>query len=290
MTDASRRPDRRDVLRAYLVLPHAVPIIAVLAATGAFGIVAAGGWPGVGNMFSLLGAMLGGQLAIGAVNELVDVELDHLSKPHKPIASGLVSERGAITVVALGLLMMALFSLQFSLEAFALCALGTGAGIAYSFWFKRTIWSWLPYVLAVPLIPIWVWTAFDSLPARMFAIYPVAIPAMVSLQIAQSVPDINSDRRARVRTLAVVLGEERARNLCWILAMLSLIAAAFLAPMVLAASMWTWIAGLVSLACIAGNIAIWRRDPHAGRMSCFPCIAAAIVVLGVGWTVGLVDS
>lgn len=35
-----RGPGRREVVHAYLVLPHAVPILAVLTATGAFAIVA----------------------------------------------------------------------------------------------------------------------------------------------------------------------------------------------------------------------------------------------------------
>ena len=36
----------------------------------------------------LLLAMLGGQLAIGATNELIDLPLDAIGKPHKPLPRG----------------------------------------------------------------------------------------------------------------------------------------------------------------------------------------------------------
>ena len=41
-------PTRSQVIHGYLVLPHAAPIVVVLAATAAFALVAARGWPGWG--------------------------------------------------------------------------------------------------------------------------------------------------------------------------------------------------------------------------------------------------
>lgn len=279
---------RGDVLRAYLVLPHAVPILAVLAATAAFAFVAAWGWPGLVNLICLVGAMFGGQLAVGATNELVDVELDRLSKPYKPIPAGLVTRRGAMTLVLAGLLLMVAFSVRFSIEAFLLCALGNGTGIAYSIWFKRTVWSWIPYTVAVPLIPIWVWTALDAVPIRMLAIYPLAVPAVIALQLAQSMPDIKSDRSAGVRTLAVELGDKWARRVTWACVLLPLGIAASTASWTTEHPEWVWASCLVSGGLLATNIIIWQRDPRRGVMSAFPLISAAVVVLGVGWTFGLV--
>ncbi len=281
-------PSRMHIVRGYVLLPHVVPIIAVLMATGAFALIAERGWPGAWTMACLLGAMLGGQLAVGAMNELVDAELDARSKPYKPIPAGLVSRRGALGMVGGGLVMMAGFSLAFSLPAFLLCAFGNGIGIAYSLWFKRTIWSWLPYVVAIPLIPVWVWTALDEVPLRMLGVLPMAIPAVVSLQIAQSLPDVASDRAAGVRTLAVAMGEERARRWCWGLMGMSLIAAAATAPLFTERPASLWGACTVSAGLVLLNGLVWRRDANRGVMSCFPCMAAAAIVLGAGWTLALV--
>jgi 4-hydroxybenzoate polyprenyltransferase len=276
------------VVHAYLVLPHAVPIIAVVTATAAFAFVARGGWPGGPDIGMLLLAMFGGQLAVGAVNELVDVELDRASKPHKPIPAGLVSERGARVMVWSGLALMVIGSLRFSIVAFALCALGTGLGIAYSLWFKRTAWSWIPYILAIPLIPIWVWTALEDVPLALLALYPIAVPALIAIQIAQSIPDVAADRGVGVRTLAALAGEERARILCWGLALLSVVLATLFAPRVVSEAAPVWIASVASMVLIGVNVVLWRRDRDLGRMSCFPCIAVAVAVIGVGWTVGMV--
>ena len=83
--------------------------------------------PSPASVDAVLGAMLGGQLAVGAVNELVDANLDAAAKPSKPIPSGLVSRRGAAIVAGAGLATMTLFSVRFDAAAFGLCALGTGS-------------------------------------------------------------------------------------------------------------------------------------------------------------------
>lgn len=283
-------PTRREIVRGYLVLPHAVPIIVVMTATAAFALIAAAGWPGLSQISRLLGAMLGGQLAIGAVNELVDADLDALAKPAKPIPSGLVSRRGARIVAVGGTIAMGILSLTFGLDAFSLCALGTGAGVVYSFWFKRTIWAWVPYLFALPLLPIWVWTALSSVRAGMFVAYPIGAAAVVAVQIAQSLPDVDADGRSGVRTLAVALGPDLARRACWGAMLLAAILAALLAPWLTGNAALVWIAAAVAGGLVGLNAILWRRDPRSGALACFPCVAIAAVVLGLGWTAALVAA
>lgn len=279
---------RRDVVRAYVLLPHAVPIIAVMSATATFAVIARGGWPGWADMGALLLAMFGGQVSVGVVNELVDVDLDRAAKQHKPIPSGLVTERGARIMLLAGLAMMVIGSVRFSFTAFSLCALGTGLGIAYSFWFKRTPWSWIPYVLAIPLLPIWVWSALDQVPASLLALYPIAIPALVAVQLAQSIPDIEGDARNGVRTLAVMLGIDGARVMCHGCIIASAALASVLAPFTSNNAMYGWVGSVVAVTLVAVNAGIWRRDEHQGRMSCFPLVAAAVGVMGAGWALAMV--
>lgn len=269
------------------MLPHAVPIVAVLLATAAFAFVAAHGWPGIANLVCLLGAMFGAQLAIGAVNELVDADLDTQAKPGKPIPAGLVTRRGARIVAGAGLGLMALFSLRFSFGAFLLCALGAGIGIAYSLWFKRTIWGWVPYLIALPLLPIWVWSALASVDPALFAIYPIGAAAVISIQIAQSLPDIAADRDAGVRTLAVMIGDRRAHLACWGAMLLATAIAALAAPLLLDHPGRLWLAGGIAATAVAVNALIWKADRQRGTMAAFPCMALAAAALGIGWTLGL---
>ncbi|MBA2290256.1 MAG: UbiA family prenyltransferase [Chloroflexia bacterium] len=284
----SQRPSFRQVVHGYLVLPHAVPIIVVMTATAAFALVAASGWPGLGQMARLLGAMFGGQIAIGAVNELVDVELDRVAKPDKPIPAGLVSEHGARIMAITGVSEMTVLSLTFGVDAFLLCALGTGAGVVYSFWFKRTIWLWIPYLVALPLLPIWVWTALSEVDPGMFAIYPIGAAAVIAVQIAQSLPDVRADQESGVRTLAVALGSSRARNACWGAMILAASLAAALAPLLTTQPGRVWIAAVATYGLVGLNAFLWSRNARAGTMACFPCVAVSAGILGIGWTAALI--
>ncbi len=289
MTETTR-PSWRQIAHGYLVLPHAVPIVVVMSATVAFALIASRGWPGTGPMAWLLLAMFGGQLAIGAVNEIVDADLDALTKPAKPIPAGLVSRRGAWTVAIAGCLAMVIFSLRFDIPVFLVCALGTGVGIAYSVWFKRTIWSWIPYLIALPLLPIWVWLALSEVDPGLYAIYPIGAAAVIAVQIAQSIPDVEADAHGGVRTLAVALGPEGARLTCWGALGLAAVLAAVLAPWLTEAPFWVWGTAVVAGGLIAVNAVIWASDARAGAMACFPCVAAGAVVLGLGWTLALVGA
>jgi 4-hydroxybenzoate polyprenyltransferase len=284
-------PTTLQVVRGYVLLPHAVPIIVVLIATAGFALVAAGGWPGLIPMATLLGAMLGGQLAVGAVNELVDAELDAIAQPYKPIPAGLVSRRGAWMMTIAGLLLMTALSLRFGPASFLICALGNGAGIAYSLWFKRTIWSWVPYLVALPLLPIWVWTSLShQVHPGLLAIYPIGAPAVIAVQIAQSLPDIATDQQASVRTLAVALGPNRARRFCWAALLLAAVIAVALAPRLTGHRTPVVIAALIAAALVALNALIWRRNPRQGAVAAFPCVATGAVALGLGWTIALLTS
>ncbi len=284
------RPTWRQVAHGYLVLPHAVPIVVVMAATAAFALIAARGWPGTGPMSWLLLAMFGGQLAVGAVNEIVDADLDAQTKPSKPIPAGLVSRRGAWIVTIAGLITMTLASLTISVPVFLVCALGTGVGIAYSVWFKRTIWAWIPYLIALPLLPIWVWLALSEVDPGLYAIYPIGAAAVIAVQVAQSIPDVESDARGNVRTLAVALGPQNARLVCWGALVLAAVLAAALAPWLTDAPRWVWGAAVVAGALVAVNAVIWAKDARAGALACFPCIAASAVALGIGWTLALIGA
>jgi 4-hydroxybenzoate polyprenyltransferase len=284
----SPSPSTGDVLRGYLLLPHAVPIIVVMTATAALALVAAGGWPATGALLRLLGSMLGGQVAIGAINELVDVELDRLSRPDKPIPAGLVSVRGARVMAGAGIAVKAVLGATFGPLPLVLIIIGTGTGIAYSLWFKHTIWSWVPYLIALPLLPIWVWSALDQIDAAMFAVYPIGASAVISVQLAQSLPDVEADRAAGVRTLAVALGADRARLACWVAMLFASGLGVALAPWLTARPGLVWIAAGIVVVLVAANVLLWTRDHRRGVLACFPLMASGVVILGVAWVAALV--
>lgn len=287
---APRPPTVARVVGAYLLLPHAVPIIVVLLATAGFALLAADGPPPAATLARLLLAMLGGQVLIGAVNELVDADLDAATKPWKPIAAGLVSRQGARRMAFAGALLMLGCGIGFGAIALALLVLGTGLGLLYDLWLKRTAISWVPYLLALPLLPIWVWAALTGFDPRLLLLYPLGAPAVVGVHLAQALPDTASDRAAGVHHPASLLGERRTIVAAWgatllapVLAMTALVLAPGVAarPAVIAAAAAV-VVGLVGLDVL---LYLWR--PRTGVMACFPCVAGGTVALGIGWVLGV---
>jgi 4-hydroxybenzoate polyprenyltransferase len=287
---AARRSRRRRILRAYVLLPHAVPVLVVIGGTAGFAVLSAGGLPPPGQFVRLLLAMLGGQLAIGAVNEVVDAELDAATKPWKPIPAGDVSPRGALLVAAGGLVAMVGCGAGFGPAALALLLLGTGAGLAYDLWFKRSPLSWLPYLVALPLLPLWVRTALVGFDARLLLLYPLGGLAVVGVHLAQALPDVAGDRAAGVRNLASLLGERRALLACWaaiLSAPVLALAALLLAPSLAERPTAVRVAALIVVALVGLDAVLYAVRPRLGVLACFPCVAVAAALMGLGWVFGV---
>lgn len=290
-TEPGRRRGRTPlaVARAWWRLPHPVPILVVLAATGGFALLVRDGSIPPAELALLLGAMLGSQLAIGAVNEIADVELDRAAKPHKPIPAGLVSVRAASLLAVAGLALMVACGARFGLASLLLLATGTGLGLAYDLWFKRTAMSWLPYALALPLLPIWVRTALAGFDIRLLLLYPLGAAATVGVHLAQAVPDAASDRAAGLDNLVSRLGERRSVALALVLVASAPVLAALCAtlPLGLVANRGVVLTGVaVALLPIAAVGAAYLADRALSVRWIFPALASSVVVVGFAWVLG----
>jgi 4-hydroxybenzoate polyprenyltransferase len=272
---------------AYLTLPHFTPLVAVVVVTGLLAWVIDGSSLTGLELTRLVLAMLGGQLLVGVANELVDVEDDRLSKPSKPIPSGLVSRRGAFLMGTAGLMLMLIAGSSFGLLSFSLLLIGTGTGFAYSLWFKRSTFAWLPYLVALPLVPIWVAVSLDRFEPALLWLFPLGALAVLGVQLAQSLPDIEADRSAGIDSVTTRLGESRALWLC----LGSLIGSLVLALMVTGVrDGWHWpieLAALVVIALVGTVLALYRWNQRIGVMAAFPCAAASAAMLGIAWVASI---
>ena len=281
----ARRHSR--VLQAYLRLPHTVPTFIVLVATAGFAVLATDGIPRTGRLAELLLAMLGAQVAIGTVNELVDAGIDARVKPAKPIPAGLVTKRGARILTGVALLGMIWFSTRFGWVSLALCALGTAVGIAYSLWFKRSRLAWLPYLIALPLLPIWVFKALEAFDWQLLMLYPLATFASIAVHLGQSLPDVEADRASEVHNLTSALGERQAFLLCVGSILLSLLLASIAAIIWVETPAIVLAASGIALALLILNVGLYVKRPQTGVMACFPCVAAATAILGLAWVLAV---
>lgn len=255
----------------------------MLVSTGLLAWVISGPDLDLGVLVTMLAAMLGDQIVIGVSNELVDAETDRTTKPSKPIASGQVTLRGARMLLIAGMALMVVAGISLGFASFLILMGGTVVGVAYSLWFKRGSYAWLPYLIALPLLPIWVAVTLDRFEPALLLLYPLGALAVLSVQFAQSVPDVAADRTAGIVTLTTRLGERRTLFVCW---------AAMLASSMLALGAaiirtgWDWRLGLAAV-IVAGltgiDAVLYRKDERAGIMAAFPVVAASTALLGVTW-------
>ena len=152
--------DRRAVvatgrfLRGLYRLGHPLPTFATAAAVVLFVATARNGRA---PLVDLIVAFLVFYLllySIGAMNDYCDEAVDRTSgRPEKPLAAGDVSRRTALVawIGAAALSVVAAFYFNFAAAAMILPL--WLAGVAYNFWAKATVVSWLPFVFFYPSLP-----------------------------------------------------------------------------------------------------------------------------------------
>jgi 4-hydroxybenzoate polyprenyltransferase len=152
------------------------------------------------------------QFAIGTLNDLVDEPLDAGRKPHKPLPAGLVSRRvaGGVAVAAAagGVILSGLMAAPgASLATAGLAVVVLAIGAAYDLRAKGTAWSWLPFAVGIPLLPVFGWYGgTGGLPDWFAALVPLAALAGAALAIANARADMERDLDAGVTSIPVRLG------------------------------------------------------------------------------------
>jgi 4-hydroxybenzoate polyprenyltransferase len=154
------------------------------------------------------------QLGIGTTNDVVDAPHDAGRKQGKPIAAGIVPAAAA-QLLAVGLFVAGV-GVAWTVEA-RLAALSVAViaiGLAYDLRLKGTAWSWLPFAVGIPLLPVCGWLAARGALDPAFAILlPAAITAGAALAIGNSLVDVERDRAAGRTSVAAALGAGRAVRL-----------------------------------------------------------------------------
>ena len=240
-------------------------------------------------------AMLGIQVAIGALNDVVDAPADALVKPAKPIPSGLVARRVALAIAGGG----AVLGLGLSaVSGFATLALGAaclGLGWLYDLRLSRSRLSWLPLALALPLLPIHAWLgAGGAEPARLVGLVPVGVLAGAGLALANGIVDADRDASTHRAAIVVRLGRQRA----WLAQTALLGAAATIAVLFipggsqppadaveLLVELRRWGVGLGCAALAVGALVLASGRPGI-RERGWELEALGIAALGIGWVAG----
>ena len=208
---------------------HLVPSLATVAVALLFLPVIAGGLPPLHVAALLAVSLTLQQFAISAHNDWCDRDVDAIAKPSRPIPAGRISSRAALALAAALGAASLLLAVPLGADQVALVGGFLLCGLAYNARLKRTPFSWLPFSLAFPLIPLFAAAALDLWPAWWPAAALAAQPLIVAIHLADSIPDVETDLRAGAGGLATRLGlrlATRLRNAGFLLSALALAAVA----------------------------------------------------------------
>ncbi len=281
-------------LRAWLIAAHAFPLMAVMVLTALIALVSADGEPDASRLVALLVAMLASQLAIGWSNDYLDLEVDALHQPWKPIVRGDIDAVKVPFAIFCALVVSFAAGMTLGWLPLLLLIVGTSAGLAYNLWLKASRFSALPYLVGLGVLPPFVWTALGVYEDDFLGLYLVATPLALAAHLANVLPDVESDRDQGRQTLAVALGVARSLLVLAVclLAPLPLLAVAqvalddgkgagfydvsILIPVLVAYVALVAIAG----ALYAGHL---RRPSRTMLVRAFRLVVAAGVLFAVGW-------
>ena len=171
--------------------------------------IAGGRDPGVIWPAALITALVTG--AGNVINDWYDHEIDRTNKPRRPLPSGRISRRSAIRFyVLLGLALTAASVLVLPPAVAGIVIVWQAALYLYALRLKR---AFIAGNLLVALVTSSAFLAGALLAGNTRAsVVPVAIAFVFvfSRELVKGAEDVEGDRSAGVRTVAVVLGVERA--------------------------------------------------------------------------------
>jgi 4-hydroxybenzoate polyprenyltransferase len=270
-------------LLALLRLVHPFPSILDGVVVAAVAWLAGGG---AGRAILLGLAMTALQFAIGALNDIVDAPADAGRVPPKAIPDGLVTVRTARVVVVLtagvGLGLASVVDVRLVVLGLVVLAIG----FAYDLVFKGTAWSWLPFAIGIPILPVYGWFgATGALPTSFAILIPMAILAGAGLAIANARADMETDQASGTESVATRLGADRA----WWAGVVLMAAAVGIGLALIGREGWTiatWVLIVVGIALVALGLAVGRGD-RAARRRAWELQAIGAALAATGWVSGI---
>jgi homogentisate phytyltransferase / homogentisate geranylgeranyltransferase len=198
--------------------PHTI-IGTALSVAGLYAVAVAehaarrGAWDALATLIAGLAV----NVAIVGVNQLTDVEIDRVNKPHLPIAAGDLSPAAARRIVALcTALPLAMAVTQGPVETAAVAA-GLAVGALYSLppvRLKRFPAAASLCITGVRSIVVNLgvyWHFAHAIAPPVWALCLFVLPFSFAIAVLKDVPDIEGDRRFAIRTFSVRVGPRRMK-------------------------------------------------------------------------------
>jgi len=182
-------------------------------------------------------ACIGGNIYIVGLNQLEDIEIDQINKPHLPLAAGEFSQKQAQVIVGIAGAIALLSSIVQGPFLLGTVGISLAIGTAYSlppirlkrfpFWAALCIFSVRGAIVNLGLFLHFQWVLdvakkdyFTSfyLPAEVVALTLFVLVFTFAIAIFKDIPDMEGDRQYNITTFTIQLGKQAVFNLSrWVL-------------------------------------------------------------------------
>jgi 4-hydroxybenzoate polyprenyltransferase len=230
------------------------------------------------------------QFAIGALNDIIDAPADVGRRPPKAIPAGIVTIAGARAAVAICAGVGLVLALASGPIVLLVAVVVLGIGFGYDVAAKGTAWSWLPFAIGIPLLPVYGWLGVTgSLPAAFAVLLPMAFFAGSGLAVANARSDLDADHRSGTSSVATALGTERS---WWISAGLLAGATAIGLLFVRPVGWSPATIGLVTAGTLVVVIGLYvgRGEGAVTRRRAWEVQAVGAAIAAGGWVAGLLPG
>jgi 4-hydroxybenzoate polyprenyltransferase len=230
------------------------------------------------------------QFAIGALNDIIDAPADAARTPPKPIPGGSVSVTQARWIVAGAATAGLALAAPSGPVVVGLALVVLSIGATYDALAKGTPWSWLPFAVGIPLLPVYGWIgAAGTMPGFFALLLPMAVAAGAGLAIANARADLGADRAAGTRSVATALGAERA----WWVGVACMTLATGIGVIAADRTGWQPVAVVLVVAgtaVVAIGLLAGRRADAGTQRRAWEAQAVGAAIAATGWVAGMVPG
>jgi homogentisate phytyltransferase/homogentisate geranylgeranyltransferase len=164
------------------------------------------------------------------LNQLEDVAIDQINKPHLPLAAGEFSKTSGQLIVGITGSLALLLAWLIGPYLLGMVGISLAIGTAYSlppirlkrfpFWAALCIFSVRGAIVNLGLFLHFDWVLQGSkvIPPSVWALTLFIVVFTFAIAILKDIPDLEGDRQYQITTFTIALGKERVFNLArWVL-------------------------------------------------------------------------
>ena len=178
-------------------------------------------------LWQLLGtwiACLSGNIYIVGLNQLEDVEIDQINKPHLPLAAGEFTRKQALSIIIISGILALLIAGLMGPFLLGMVGISLAIGTAYSlppirlkrfpFWAAICIFTVRGAIvnLGLYLHFRWVLQAKQLITPEVWALTLFILVFTIAIAIFKDIPDLEGDKQYNITTFTIQLGQKTVFN------------------------------------------------------------------------------